>query len=109
MSHTYHELKDKTIAELREIAKGIEDEAVKGFTQMNKDHLLLALCKALKISTHEHHATGGFDKSAAKASMRALRVKRAETISAGDHQALRAIRRQIHGLNHDIRRHTAAD
>ena len=29
MAHTYEELKKKTVAELRDIAAGIEDEAVK--------------------------------------------------------------------------------
>lgn len=109
MSYTYHDLKGKTVAELREIAKGIDDEAVKGYTQLNKEHLLTALCTALKISTHEHHAESGFDKGAAKAKMRALRQKRSEAIEARDHQLLKSIRRQIHSLNHDIRRHTAAD
>lgn len=109
MAYTYHELKEKNVGELREIAKGIEHEAVKGYTQLNKEHLLVALCTALKISTHEHHAKGGFDKSAAKAKIRALRQKRSEVIQAGDHAALKALRRQIHALNHDIRRHTAAD
>jgi len=46
MAHTYEELKKKKVAELREIAKGLEHEAVKGYTQLNKDHLLKALCKA---------------------------------------------------------------
>ncbi len=109
MSYTYHDLKAKTVGELREIAKGIEHEAVKGYTQLNKDHLLLALCTALKISTHEHHATGGFDKLAVKAKMRALKQKRNEAIEAHDHAALRSLRRQIHALNHDIRQHTLAD
>ncbi len=107
MSYTYHDLKGKTVAELREIAQGIEHDAVKGYTQLNKDHLLVALCTALKIPTHEHHATGGFDKSAVKAKMQALRQKKRE--AAGDRAALRALRRQIHALNHDIRRHTAVD
>src|SRR5688572_17091215 len=49
MAHTYEELKKKTVAELRDIAKDIEHEAVQGFTQMNKDHLLPAICKALGI------------------------------------------------------------
>ena len=65
MSHTYEELKHKTVAELRDIAKGIEHEAVKGASQMNKDHLLPALCKALGIETHEHHEVTGIDMSAA--------------------------------------------
>ena len=107
MSYTYHDLKGKTVAELREIAKGTEHDAVKGYTQLNKDHLLAALCTALKIPLHEHHAAGGYDKSAIKAKMRALAQKRSEAIKAGDHAALKALRRQIHALNHDIRSHTA--
>src|SRR5438477_12451228 len=55
MAQTYEELKKKTIDELREIAKGIDNEAVKGYTQMNKEHLLPAVCKALGIDTHVHH------------------------------------------------------
>jgi hypothetical protein len=109
MSYTYHELKEKNVAELRDIAKEIEHEAVKGYTQLNKEHLLVALCTALKIPAHEHHAIGGFDKSSVKATMRALRQKRSEAIQAGDSAALKALRRQIHALNHDIRRHTAAE
>ncbi len=34
MAYTFKELKEKTAAELKEIAKGIEHEAVKGYTQM---------------------------------------------------------------------------
>lgn len=109
MSYTYHDLKGKTVAELREIAKGIEHEAVHGYTQLNKDHLLVALCTALKISTHEHHAKGGYDKAAIKAKMRDLRQKKSAAIGAGDRKTLKALRRQIHTLNHDIRRHTAVD
>ena len=52
MAHTYEELKGKTVDELREIAKGLDNEAVKGFSQLNKEHLLPALCKALGIDTH---------------------------------------------------------
>jgi hypothetical protein len=36
------------------MAKGIDHEAVKGFTQMNKEHLLPAVCKALGIDMHKH-------------------------------------------------------
>jgi hypothetical protein len=106
MAFTYHELKAKTVADLREIAKGIQHEAVQGYTQLNKDHLLLALCRALDIPTHEHHAVGGIDKAAVKARLRGLRVERAAALEAGDHKKLKAVRRQIHALNHDIRRHT---
>jgi hypothetical protein len=109
MAYTYHELKLKTVADLREIAKGIQHEAVQGYTQLNKDHLLLALCKALDIPTHEHHAVGGIDKPALKAQMKKLREERAAAIEAGDRRKLKAVRRHLHALNHDIRRHTIAE
>ncbi len=53
--HTYEELKKKTVAELREIAKDLKHEAIKGYSQLNKEHLLPALCQALGIDAHEHH------------------------------------------------------
>jgi imidazoleglycerol phosphate dehydratase HisB len=109
MAYTYHELKGKNVGDLREIAKGIQHEAVQGYTQLNKEHLLLALCKALNISTHEHHAVGEFDKSAVKAKMRSLRAALAPAVESGDDGKVKALRRQIHALNHDIRRHTATD
>ena len=60
MAYTYQELKRKTIQELREIAKGVEaHEAVQGYSQMNKDHLLPALCKALGVDAREHRAAAG--------------------------------------------------
>ena len=109
MSYTYHDLKGKTVAELREIAKGIEHDAVKGYTQLNKDHLLVALCTALKIPLHEHHAAGGYNKAAIKAKMRELRQKKTAAVESGDRAVLKALRRQIHALNHDVRRHTTVD
>jgi hypothetical protein len=109
MAFTYHELKTKNISELRDIAKGIEHEAVQGYTQLNKDHLLAALAKALNLSTHEHHAVAGFDKAATKQRMRALKKDRDAAVAARDHAKLRAVRRHIHSLNHGIRTHTAKD
>ena len=103
---TWHELKEKNVHELREIAKGIAHEAVQGYTQLNKEHLLTAIAKALHIPTHEeHHAEAGFEKSANKARMRELKKRRDAAIEAQDHEQLKAIRRQIHALNHEIRKH----
>jgi DNA polymerase III epsilon subunit-like protein len=103
MPHTYEELKSKTIDELRGIAKGVEHEAVKGYTQMNKEHLLPALCKALGIDTHAHHHAVGIDKSALKKMIHDLKLKRDEAIEAHDHHRLKDVRRQIHRLNRRIR------
>jgi DNA-binding IclR family transcriptional regulator len=105
MAYTYHELKAKTIQELRDIAKDVKSDAVQGFSQMNKDHLLPALCKALGIEAHEHHAASGIDKPAIKARMRELKLKRDEALEAHDHAAIKSLRRQIHGLNRQIRAH----
>ncbi len=104
---TYHELKGKTVHDLREIAKGIPDEAVRGYTQMNKEHLLAAVAKALHIPTHEeHHTDAGFNRLSSKARMRELKKQRDGALEAQDHGQLKALRRQIHALNHEIRRHT---
>ena len=54
VAHTFEELKKKTVAELREIAAGVDHEAVKGYSQLNKEHLLAAMCKALGIDMHAH-------------------------------------------------------
>ena len=103
MAYSFHELKLKTIQELREIAKDVQHDAVQGYSQMNKDHLLPALCKALGIDTHEHLVVVGIDKAAVKAKMRELREKRDAAREAHDHQLLKSVRRQIHGLNRQIR------
>lgn len=103
MAYTYEELKHKTVAELREIAKALEHEAVRGYTQMNKDHLLPALCRALGIDTHEHHAAALAEKQSIKAKMRELKARRDEALGRGDHALLKQIRRQYHRLNHALR------
>ncbi|MFQ5822851.1 MAG: hypothetical protein ACE5JB_02220 [bacterium] len=43
MAYTFKELKEKTAVQLKEIAKGIDHEAVKGYSQMHKDRLLKAI------------------------------------------------------------------
>ena len=107
MAYSFHELKLKTIQELREIAKDVQHDAVQGYSQMNKDHLLPALCKALGIDTHEHLAVVGIDKPAVKAKMRELREKCEVAREAHDHELLKSLRRQIHGLNRQNRAHVA--
>jgi 16S rRNA C967 or C1407 C5-methylase (RsmB/RsmF family) len=103
MPHTYEELKKKTVAELRDIAKDVQHEAVQGFTQMNKEHLLPALCKALGIDAHEHHAAALAQKASVKARMRDLKAARDQALAKGDRDQLRALRRQYHALNHELR------
>lgn len=106
MAHTYEELSHLTVAELREIAATVEHEAVQGATQMNKEHLLPALCKALGIETHAHHQAVGIDKPAIKSKIRQLKGQRDEAIKAGDHARVRRVRRRVHRLKRRIRQHT---
>jgi len=106
MAYTYHLLRDKTIADLREIAKGVQHDAVQGYTQMTKDHLLVALCTALDVPFHEHHDVVGIDKPALKAKLRALKKERDAAIEAGDRKKLEAVRAQAHGITRLVRKHT---
>ena len=105
MAHTYQELKAKTLAELRDMAKDVQHDAVQGYSQMNKDHLLPALCKAYGIESHEHHDVIGIDKSGVKARIRELRAQRDAALETGDHAQLKSVRRHMHHLNHQIRAH----
>jgi hypothetical protein len=103
MAHTYEELKKKTVAELREIAKGTSHEAVQGYTQMNKEHLLPALCTALGIDGHEHHVAMSAEKSAIKTKMREIKAACDKALETGDHAQVHRLRRQYHHLNHSLR------
>src|SRR4030095_8532356 len=94
MAHTYEELHKKTDEELGEIAKGLGADAVKAYSQLNKDHLLPALCKALGIEAHAHHEVKGLDKPGVKAQLRALKAKRGEALAAHDGDLLKQIRPQ---------------
>ena len=104
MAHTFEELKGKTVAELREIAKGIKHEAVKGYTQLNKDHLLAAICKALNIDMHVHHEVKGVDKTAIKTKIREWQKKRDEALAAKDRKKLKVALDHIHHFKHQLRR-----
>ena len=105
MPHTYQELRHKTVVELRDMAKGLQHEAVQGYSQMNKDRLLPALCRALNIDMAEHHMVSGIDKTAIKAKIRQLKSERDRALETHDHPSLKNIRRQMHALNHQIRAH----
>ena len=105
MEVTFEQLRHKTVAELREMAKGIEHEAVQGYTQMNKEHLVIAISKALGIQ-HEHHNVVGVDKAAIKARIRELKTKRAAALEAHNHAELKAVRRNIHRLKRQLHRAT---
>jgi hypothetical protein len=105
MAYTIEELKHKTLADLREIAKGIDHDAVQGYTQLNKPHLITALAKALGIQ-HEHHEVVGVDKASIKARIRQLKTQRETALNAHDHAQLKVVRRTIHRLKRRIHKAT---
>ncbi|MFQ5677870.1 MAG: transcription termination factor Rho [Gemmatimonadota bacterium] len=104
MPHSFEELKGKTVAQLREIAEGIEHDALHGFSTMHKEHLIPALCEALGIEAHEHHEVVGIDKSKVKARIRELKTERDTALEARDLEAARTARREIKKLKRKLRR-----
>lgn len=103
MPYTYDQLKGMTVAQLREIAAGVQHEAVKGYTQLNKEHLLVALAKALNLDTHTRHKLGAIDKSGVKMQMKELKKTRDAALEAHDHAQLKQVRRQLHSLRRSLR------
>jgi hypothetical protein len=107
MAYSYQELKKKTVAQLREIAKGIEHEAVKGYSQLNKEHLLVGLCKALGIDHRVHHVAHGIDKTKIKQQIKTLKKERDQLLAAGaekDRKKLTVTRAKIHRLKRVLRK-----
>lgn len=103
MAPTFKELKHMTLAELKEVAAGMDDEAVEGYTQLNKDHLLEALCKALHIEMHEHHEVVGIDKAKIKNRIKALKKERDEAIKKKNKKKMIEARRKIKDLKKRLR------
>ena len=106
MAHTFDELKHMKVNELREIAKGMDQEEVQGYTQMNKEHLLEAICHALNIEMHVHHEVVGVDKASIKSQIKELKKQRDEAISEKKPDDLKRIRRKIRNLKKTLRRAT---
>ena len=106
MTYTHHELKSKTVAQLREIAKGIEHESLSGYSVMHKDHLVTMLCNALGIEMHEHHEVVGLNKAEIKTQIKQLKSKRDKALETHDHAELKTVRRRIHYLKRMIHKAT---
>jgi hypothetical protein len=102
----FEELKHMTVVELRQIASGMPHDTLKGHTQMNKEHLLKAICDALKIDMHAHHEVVGVNKADIKAQIRQLKKQREQLIETGDRDDLHMIRRRIHHLKRELHKAT---
>ena len=106
MDYTFDDLKHKKVADLREIAKEMDHEEVQGYTQLNKEHLLEAICKALNIEMHVHHEVVGVDKSVIKSQIKELKKERDEAISEKKPDEIKRIRRKIRRLKKTLRKAT---
>src|SRR4029078_8206428 len=106
MAYTHSELRHKTLAELRDIAKDIQHEAVQGYTQLNKEHLVVAICQALDIKMHEHHDVVCIDKSSIKSRIKTLKTKRDQALTEHDRAALKKASRGTHPLMRQIHNNT---
>jgi len=104
MAHTYEELSSMTVTQLREIASGIQHDAVHGFSTMHKEKLLPALCIALGIEAHKHHTVVGVNKAQVKAEIKALKVKRDAALKAGDRKTFKEALHTIHVLKNRLRK-----
>ena len=105
-TYTYEDLKKMTVAQMREVATGVEHEALQGYTQLRKEELLHALCQAFGLEEHVHHEVVGINKARTKTRIAAQKVKRDEALAAGDKVGLKRARRRIHRLKRKILRAT---
>ena len=104
--YSYDQIKHMPVAQLRELASGIEHEAVEGYTQLHKDDIIHALCTALGLEEHVHHDVVGINKRGIKARIKSLKVDRNAALQAHDSAGLKVIRRKIHRLKRKIHRAT---
>lgn len=104
--HTYEDLKNHTVAQLREIAKGLESDEVRGYSTMHKEDLVQAICRALGLEAHAHHEVVGIDKKSIKKRIRQLKKERDAVLQAGDRKKLKPILRKIHHLKRRIHKAT---
>ena len=104
MAYTFEDLKHKKVAELREVAAELGEDVIQGALQMNKEHLLEAICKALNIDMHVHHKVVGVNKAAIKAEIRQLKKQRDEAIAAKKKDELVKARKKIRILKKTLRR-----
>ena len=59
----------------------MKDDSVKGYSQLNKEHLLLGLCKAFNIDHRVHHVAHGIDKEKIKGAIKQLKKERDESLA----------------------------
>jgi len=100
-AYTYEHLRAMNVAQLREVAAGLQHEGLEGYLTMHKERLLPAICAALGI--HAHHAIVGAQKTRIKAEIRKLKGRRDQAVVSRDRTQLSRARHNIHVLKHKLR------
>ena len=124
MSETYDDLKKKTVADLREIAKQHEHDALSGYSSMKKPELIEAVATALGLTEEAAPAPAKsapkpaakavpkaksgksirtMDKNELKQRIHELRAERTAALEAHDSPRLHRVRRRIHRLKRRMR------
>ncbi|MBN1407295.1 MAG: hypothetical protein JW956_05880 [Calditrichaceae bacterium] len=104
MEHTFKDLKHMKVDQLREIAAATGEDGIQGYTQLNKEHLLEAICTFYHIDMYEHHDVVGVDKMKIKSRIKDLKKEREEAIEKKDKAKLAAARKEIKKLKRALRR-----
>ena len=99
----FHELQKTRVADLRDMMKEHLPE-VQGVIGLKKEELIDQLADKLGIEKPHKHVAAGLGKSAIKAEIRELKVKRQAALEAGDHAELKKYRRKIHRRKRRLRR-----
>lgn len=103
-NYTYEELSKKTVAQLRELASGMEHEALQGYTQLHKADLLARLCEALDVPMHAHHEVSGVNKTQIKSQIRQLKTERDKALDSKNSKKLREVRAELKLLKRRLRK-----
>ena len=76
---------------------------------MNKEHILVALCKALNIDMRTHHKVAqGEIKLKLKQKIKDLKKAREEAIASGNSKGLKHVRRRMHFMKRGLRKAAVA-
>ncbi len=103
-NYTYEELSKKTVAQLRELASGIEHEALQGYTQLHKADLLSKLSEALDVPMHAQHEATEVNKGQIKSQIRKLKAERDQALDSKNSQKLREVRAELKLLKRRLRK-----
>ena len=104
MEYTFEQLKHKTVAELRDIAKGNEHEALRVHLAQQGT---LARCVIDSAGIKQQHQdVVGVDKAAIKSRIKEIKKTRDEALAAHDHSQLKVARRTIHRLKRQLHKAT---